>query len=88
MRQKGIELDCIAGVPEKGEMISGTRFDGETEAAISPGDLPADPRLALDGGSEDQLRFVRFRPPPPEGKTFPHVRLDRALDFLLGDRLS
>jgi len=88
VRQKGVELDCIAGVPEKGEMIAGTRFDGATEAAIFPGDLPEDPRLALDGSLEGHLKFVRFRPPPPEGEAFPHIRLDRALDFLLGDRLS
>ncbi|MBM3521077.1 MAG: YcjX family protein, partial [Alphaproteobacteria bacterium] len=88
VRQKGAELDCIAGVPEKNEMIAGTRFDGETEAAIFPGDLPKEPRLALDGSLEGHLKFVRFRPPPREGEAFPHIRLDRALDFLLGDRLS
>ncbi len=40
------------------------------------------------------LRFLRFRPPhlerTAEGLTLslPHIRLDRALDFLIGDRLA
>jgi predicted YcjX-like family ATPase len=41
---------------------------------------------------EADYRFLRFRPPRVEradGKspTLPHIRLDRALQFLLGDRL-
>jgi predicted YcjX-like family ATPase len=41
-----------------------------------------------------QLRFLRFRPPKlertAEGVTLslPHIRLDRALEFLLGDKLA
>ena len=40
------------------------------------------------------IRFVRFRPPKlertAEGVTLslPHIRLDRALQFLIGDRLA
>jgi predicted YcjX-like family ATPase len=40
------------------------------------------------------MRFVRFRPPRLErsadGATLslPHIRLDRALQFLIGDRLA
>jgi len=42
---------------------------------------------------ETDYRFLRFRPPPLEpgrGATpsLPHIRLDRALQFLLGDRLA
>jgi predicted YcjX-like family ATPase len=40
------------------------------------------------------VRFVRFRPPrltPPasaiEHAPWPHVRLDRAIEFLIGDLL-
>jgi predicted YcjX-like family ATPase len=86
--QKGETLDCIAGIPEKGESIGTTRFDGETEAAIFPGDLPKDPRAALDGSLEGHLRFLRFRPPAPKDGRFPHIRLDRAAEFLIGDRLA
>jgi predicted YcjX-like family ATPase len=40
------------------------------------------------------MRFLRFRPPrleaTAEGLTLslPHIRLDRALDFLIGDKLA
>jgi uncharacterized protein len=88
IRQKGEDLSCIAGIPEKGETIGGETFTGEIEAAIFPGDLPADPEEALRGGLEGALRFVKFRPPLTVGRSFPHIRLDRALEFLLGDRFS
>ncbi len=94
-RHDGEELPVIIGIPEKGEEIGGEVFDGRTEAAIFPGDLPEDPRKALDGSLEGRLRFVRFRPPeirPPrpleKADTFPHVRLDAALQFLLGEDLA
>lgn len=95
VRQGGQELPCIVGVPEAGQTIGKEVFDGRTEAAVFPGDLPEDPRAALEGALEGALRFVRFRPPqvappkplmPPE--PFPHIRLDRAIEFLLGDRLQ
>ena len=86
--QKGEALDCIAGTPQKGETIGAQTFDGETEAAIFPGDLPENPRHALDGSLEGDLKFVRFRPPLLKQGTFPHIRLDRALEFLIGDRLA
>ena len=81
-------LDCIAGVPEAGERIAHMIFDGVKEAAVFPGDLPDEPRAAIDGSFEGHLKFVRFRPPLPRGETFPHIHLDRAIDFLIGDRLS
>jgi predicted YcjX-like family ATPase len=89
------ELPCIVGVPEAGERIAEQSFDGTTEAAVFPGDLPDDPRAALDGSVAGKLRFVRFRPPkvaspkPLEpAPPFPHIRLDRTLEFLIGDRFS
>jgi len=86
VKQKGEELACIVGIPQKGETIGRETFSGETEAAIFPGDLPVDPREALKGGLEGALHFVKFRPPLTVGKSFPHIRLDRTLEFLLGDR--
>jgi uncharacterized protein len=86
VKQKGEELACIVGIPQKGETIAGETFNGETEAAIFPGDLPANPEEALRGGLEAALHFVKFRPPLTVGKNFPHIRLDRTLEFLLGDR--
>ena len=94
VKQSGETLQCIAGTPIKGEELAGETFDGNTAAAIFPGDLPDDPDAALDGSLEDELRFVRFRPPALEVSgaagaiaTFPHIRLDRTLEFLVGDRL-
>lgn len=83
---KNQELACIAGFPQKGEAIGDQIFDGETEAAIFPGDLPDDPNAALAGELAGQLKFVRFRPPLLKEKTFSHIRLDRALEFLIGDK--
>jgi predicted YcjX-like family ATPase len=86
--RKGDDLSCIVGTPQAGEEIGGTNFDGSGEAAIFPGDLPDDANAALDGSLAGQLKFVRFRPPLVKGSTFPHVRLDRAIEFLIGDRFA
>ncbi|MFO1033196.1 MAG: YcjX family protein [Hyphomicrobiales bacterium] len=86
--EKGELLACIAGTPQAGETTGGKVFDGATEAAVFPGDLPATPDTALSGLLQGQLRFVRFRPPLLSQGAFPHIRLDRALEFLLGDRFS
>ena len=46
-------------------------------------------KLLESGGEGVDYRFIRFRPPPVEpGKGLPHIRLDRALEFLIGDRLA
>ncbi len=95
LHRKGEELACIAGYPVAGETIGKESFDGETEAAVFPGDLPADPGDATSGSLEGKVRFVRFRPPllkvvgpGVQEPSFPHTRLDRALEFLIGDRLT
>ncbi len=88
VKQNGEELFCIAGIPQAGEVLGDTEFDGTKEAAIFPGDLPKDPAQALDGSLEGQLKFLRFRPPLLKDATFPHIRLDRAIEFLIGDRFQ
>ena len=85
--QKGQDFACISGIPEVGEVIGNEIFDGEKEAAIFPGDLPSDPAAALKGLGEQTLHFVKFRPPQMKAETFPHIRLDRAIEFLIGDSL-
>jgi predicted YcjX-like family ATPase len=99
--QRGREkLPSILGTPAPGEMA----FDGKTEVATFPGDLPADPEELFKGESafrglssataeKTDFRFLRFRPPHLEREgadepTLPHIRLDRALQFLIGDRLQ
>src|SRR5205814_4619826 len=95
-------LPGILGTPAAGERAGAETFSGQSDAAVFPGDLPdnADALFAADapafrgssGGDPHQadLRFVRFRPPasPAGGATLPHIRLDRALQFLIGDRLA
>jgi len=93
VKQGGETLPVIIGTPLRDETIGGEKFDGETETAIFPGDLPQSPQAVLDGAASP-IRFVRFRPPrlerTVEGVTLslPHIRLDRALQFLIGDRLE
>lgn len=90
-------LPVIIGTPLAGEKIDGETFDGRTETAIFPGDLPQKPGDFFKNDvktDHSQLRFIRFRPPKlektAEGATLslPHIRLDRALQFLIGDRLA
>ena len=95
IRQVGETLNAIIGVPEKGETIGGQVFDGMVEAAVFPGELPADPNLIFEGEGiarpegDNDWRFVRFRPPlTTRGAPAPQIRLDRALQFLIGDRVA
>lgn len=88
--ERGGELPCIAGIPIAGERLDDRVFDGTRETALYPGALPERPE-AVFGGDAPRLRFLRFRPPLAGGKAepgLPHIRLDRALEFLLGDRLA
>ncbi|CAA9341722.1 MAG: Amino acid regulated cytosolic protein [uncultured Microvirga sp.] len=87
-------LRAVAGTPEAGERVGEDIFDGEAEAAIFPGELPERPQAVLEGAvPPGSLRFPRFRPPrlaPDAGGRpgrLPFIRLDRALEFLIGDRL-
>ncbi len=91
----GEDLDTIVGTPEKGQTLGGTTYDGKTEIALFPGDLPDNPEsLFKTVESTPELNFLRFLPPsdlqiaPSGDPVFPHIRLDRALDFLLGDKMQ
>jgi len=99
VKHDGETLDAIVGVPAKGETINGEVFDGHAEVAIFPGELPTDPRVVFQGEGIAQpeensaWRFARFRPPllkpAADGGVgaLPHIRLDRAIEFLIGDKL-
>jgi uncharacterized protein len=97
------KLPSILGTPAPGETANGDTFDGNTEVATFPGDLPTDPEELFNGtgfrglsstaADNSDFRFLRFRPPllEQDGKgepALPHIRLDRALQFLIGDRLQ
>jgi len=50
-------------------------------------------RTSSRAAEKSDFRFLRFRPPKLEREgtdepTLPHIRLDRALQFLIGDKLS
>jgi hypothetical protein len=98
------KLPSILGTPMTGEIANGETFDGTTEVATFPGDLPADLDKLFNGSTafrglstaaadKADFRFLRFRPPLLEqdgtiNPALPHIRLDRALQFLIGDRLQ
>ncbi|WP_313608646.1 YcjX family protein [Rhizobium sp.] len=102
VRQDGHDLPVIVGTPMAGETINGETFDGNRKTAIFPGDLPEDPEPLFrsidrdgDKATLPDVNVVRFRPPnidePGSGGirlSVPHIRLDRAMQFLFGDKLA
>ncbi|SDD28279.1 YcjX family protein [Ruegeria marina] len=84
---QGRELPCVRG----------TLLEGGRQAAFYPGALPQDPGQLLgtarSGATEwlnDGFQAMTFAPAPMQlrpGDGPPHIRLDRAAQFLIGDRL-
>lgn len=84
---KGADLAMVRGILAK---------TGKS-AAFYPGSLPADPgalltpaRQGADRWLEGDFAQMRFAPQPVSlkpGEGPPHIRLDRAAEFLIGDRL-
>ncbi|QUJ75354.1 YcjX family protein [Sulfitobacter albidus] len=87
MTHQGTELDVVRG----------TLLDTGKQAAFYPGALPEDPSEILSparaGETEwlaEDYAIMRFAPSPLSlrpGDGPPHIRLDRAAEFLFGDRL-
>jgi len=74
----GQRLSCIKGVPK----------DGDKPIALFPGEIPVDIPVPEDW-VEGRFNFVEFKPPRlsnAHSGALPHIRLDRALEFLLGDK--
>ncbi len=77
------------------DVVRGRLVDTGAEAALFPGDLPDDPaailapaRQGAPDWSDAAYRVTRFAPPRLRpGGGLPHIRLDRAAEFLIGDRL-
>ena len=79
------------------DVVRGTLLDTGKSAAFYPGRLPEDPMRLLGPARDGAPRWLdadyqvmRFAPSGAAGKPGegpPHIRLDRAADFLLGDRL-
>lgn len=84
---EGQELPCVRGI----------LLDTGKQAAFYPGDLPEDPSQILSPAREGsrtwldgELQSMRFAPQPltlKPGYGPPHIRLDRAAQFVFGDRL-
>lgn len=78
-------------------VVRGRMLEGGTQAAFYPGALPNDPshllgpaRTGAQTWLDADYEVMRFAPAPltlNPGDGPPHIRLDRAVEFLLGDRL-
>lgn len=83
----GIELDCV-----RGQLL-----DSGKKAAFYPGALPEDPgqllhpaRQGAEAWLDGDYGMMRFAPQSltlKPGIGPPHIRLDRAAEFLIGDKL-
>lgn len=75
---QGQKLSCIKGVPK----------DSDKPIALFPGEIPVDIPVPEDW-VEGRFNFIEFKPPRlsnAHSGALPHIRLDRALEFLLGDK--
>ncbi len=89
--------DTVQHAGEALDVVRGRLLDGGRQAAFHPGALPEDPARLLAparSGAEKWLDgdygAMRFAPAPltlRPGEGPPHIRLDRAADFLIGDRI-
>ncbi|WP_407668404.1 YcjX family GTP-binding protein [Nioella nitratireducens] len=80
------------------DLVRGTLLATGKQAAFHPGELPEDPghllapaRKGAEAWLDADYEVMRFAPAqlilkPGEGP--PHIRLDRAAEFLLGDKLA
>ncbi|MFN4210861.1 MAG: YcjX family protein [Devosia sp.] len=94
INEGGETLPTIIGTPMQGETLDGATYDGKTEIALFPGDLPERPDSLFENGTPVSLNFLRFTPPQKLERNangevvLPHIRFDRALDYLVGDWLA
>ena len=94
INEGGQTLPTIIGTPLARETLGATQYDGKSEIALFPGDLPERPDSLFEDGTPVSLNFLRFAPTarldrnPGGDVILPHVRLDRAMDYLLGDWLK
>lgn len=89
-RHEGQSLPCVRGIYLNSDGTAGR------QAAFYPGALPDDPTQLLHAAREGAPRWLdaeygnmRFAPAAGQSATtgLPHIRLDRAAEFLFGDRL-
>ena len=96
VRRNGEVFPAIVGMVDKGEMVDGKKLPRAREIAWFPGDLPDDPGTLMNADKGFEMRRLKFLPfcppgidPQPSGApaAIPHIGLDRAMEFLLGDWL-
>jgi predicted YcjX-like family ATPase len=97
-------------ITRKGErlpLVRGHRLPDRKQAAVFPGELPADPAATLayaatalpgkapSDWADANYAAVKFAPPrwgsangAIDGRGPPHIRLDAALEYLIGDKLE
>jgi len=80
------------------DLVRGTLIENGKDVALHPGDLPADPARLLTPAKQGaavwpddfSYNLPSFAPPKP-AKSAPHglahIRMDKAAEFLLGDKL-
>ncbi|MBP2290411.1 YcjX family protein [Azospirillum rugosum] len=76
---EGRQLRCVRGVP----------IGRDRPTVLYPGEIPED--ADFPPGRERPYNFMAFQPPADlarETRGLPHIRLDQALQFLLGDYLE
>ncbi|RUQ64564.1 YcjX family protein [Azospirillum doebereinerae] len=77
---EGRQLRCVRGVP----------VGRDRPTVLFPGEIPEDAD-AFPPGRDKPYNFLPFRPPDDLGRDprgLPHIRVDQALQFLLGDYLE
>lgn len=89
--------DQISHDGRKLDVVRGQLLEGGKQAAFYPGDLPDDPAHLLGPAREGAEKWLDadysvmdFAPAPltlKPGDGPPHIRLDKAAQFLIGDRL-
>jgi len=87
VQHNGVPLDCVRGL-----LSSSGR-----EAALFPGEFPSDPAQVLNAarageqhwlqGDFELMNFLPQAGARRKGDGLPHIRMDQAAEFLLGDRL-
>lgn len=83
---RATDARVVAQGGERHPALKGTTLEGE-EVLMFPGEVPS--RLPdADFWKRQGFDFTAFRPSPKTpGEALPHIRMDSALDWLLGDKL-
>ncbi len=100
IEENGETYNALSGTPMQGTNFQGKTFDGKTEAILFPGDLITDFSSDLASSNNEKtneqdsnasIEIINFSPPIVDESSqnkMPHIRLDRALNMLIGDKLK